>query len=638
MPLGGTSSGTGFSLSNIVGTVLSGLTATFASGVGSPFSFLSGNPAGGNVGVGGGLSPVLQLLAPTGTLGTLSDTLELAGSGPNGLFNLSIPLIARTTAWLTDINGNLTLSDFLTGNVGDVLPGGLDNTITIGPGGIPTLSGSGLTGVLGDVAGAAPGPGKSLIINGATGLGLDNILKVVTNGASLPFDIVFNGNPNGGDTLTGPAITGKTTRWTVDGIGLSSLTGIVPGSGGGGPTEDTHDLSFTGVSNLIGSPGSTNAFILDTVTGITGVNGGLGSVSTLLLNDPLVTTLTQTLTGVLDGVLNLVSSTLNFLNLNQLLNLAPATDVAIYGRVNLPDVFLLTSTNVNPLLQGLGLPPLPLPNLLLVGGTGSTGPAMLFAPPTGSLLIDGRGGLDIAAVVGNIAIPGADFEIDAGVIAVLGLSTSVLGSVPALGSSLGAIQPLAPLVPLLNALALLGNIGGTVAGNPGAGVGYGGLTTTSIDTRCSSGPCAGDDGSITLKATSEGLLDELAGGLGVNFDLLPLDLATAVVLVAGAQIAGGTVEITATSTATPDPSPLPLLAANIATSIAQVLVLGSTIIAVDVPTSGNAITLAATSNVSGTTPPRSLPGVDLEVAAALFVSVAGTTVLASQLRAGRLRG
>ena len=97
-----------------------------------------------------------------------------------------------------------------------------------------------------------------------------------------------------------------------------------------------------------------------------------------------------------------------------------------------------------------------------------------------------------------------------------------------------------------------------------------------------------------------GLAQQLAGTLPTS-NLLPVDLAAAVALVAGAQIAGGKVSISATSTSAPAPSAIPGLAAQVSTSIAQVLVLASTITAVDVPSSGDAISLIATSNIAGTT-------------------------------------
>ena len=632
--MGATSSGSSFSLTNLFGSVISGLTATLASG-GACNAFCIASGPDGTVGGNASTSSLITFAAPTTVDGLVTDTLNLDGLTGSTPFSLSIPLIGRSTAWLLDGSGNLTLSPDLLGNV---LPGGvLNNTLSFGQDGSLSLLGAGLTGVLADLAPSLPGSGGAIIVNGASGAGLQNALSIVTGGAQLPFDIVYNGNSSGGDSLTGPGISGETTKWVVNGTGLSSLTGVVPGSSGGSPTPDPHGLSFSGVSSLLGAPGSTNAFLLDGVSGLTGVDGGLGSASSLLLNDGAITSITSLATGALSSTLNLVGgllpTVLGLLNLNLSALLTPVPDVEIDGLVGLPDVFLLTSTNLGALVHGLGLPLPDTANLLLVGGTNASLSSLAFAPPTHSLTINGRGGLDVTGVVGDITMPGASLTIDSAIIAVLGVSTSVVGSVPALGTAVSSLVPIAPLAPLLGALSLLGSVSGSVAGTGG------GLTTTLIDTRCASGPggtCdSGVNGAVTLRGTGTGLLDELGGALPADFDLLPVDLAAAVVLVAGAQIAGGSVDIEATSIAHPAHASLPVLSASIATSIAQVIVLASTIQAVDTPAGSDpAITLASDSEVTGTTGGSTpLGGLDASVAATLVVSVAATTVVASQLLA-----
>ncbi len=614
-----------FSLENILTSGISNVDVSLLSG---NFNLLSPSFIS-SIGPGGITNIDLGLVTSGAVLGPITDTLLLEGDlfGVNDLL-LAIPILATATGWVFN-SGILSLDSGVLGALqGDSLNHVLDlSGGQVGLGGL--LSGGSFFNDL--LSGVAFGDITKIVLQGASGLSANsNFLEIITGGLSeLPFDIEFIGNTVGGDTLVGPDIVGKTMLWDVSGIGASNLTSMIPGANPeDAPDEDPFGVLFSGVSSLIGAAGTDNTFNLTSFGGLTDIDGGLGGLSNLVLN-PLSSLgdLGLDLNSLLDGVLSLASGLLNLLNLSQIISLAPPEDILIEGLVNLPDIFLMTSTNLDGILGGLGISlPVDLPDLILVGGTNASIPNIVFAPPTNSLRIDGRGGLDIVAVVGSIVAPGADIEIDAAIIAVLGLSTEALSQIP----TLATIVPLAPLVPLLNVLAVLPPLGSPV-GN-GAGI----PTTTQIDTLCN-GECApgGTDGTIKLNATAIGLIEQLkqlTGSLpttGGVFNLVPVELATAVAIVVGARLAGASVEVTALSDAEPANPTTPLIQASLATSIAQVIVLASTIEA-----STGGITLAAESKIDGTVglvPP--IVGPPALLAAVVGVSVAGATVALSRLTA-----
>ncbi|MGE4428935.1 MAG: hypothetical protein AB7G37_20975, partial [Solirubrobacteraceae bacterium] len=661
------------SLLDLLTQSLTGIQAAIV-GPGASLLQFDGATAGGGVPLGSlteaifGITKGLTVHNP-GSQGVYEATLQLTGLvqqllGGSEAFLQELVIRFRVSAWET-VNDTLRLA---TGFLDDLTGVGrsVGHTLRFDGDGNVSLIGTALGGVGELIDSTVIGAGVTSISILPLENAISSILKVdLEDGLlGLPVAVLFHGR--GDAELHGP--NAPDARWTIDGVNGGFLTGLE--AIGGAFDAAGEALTFTGVGKLVGSADSADRFVIGATGSVSGIiDGGVSAVVDGIVQaiDQLVieggsyesfaTSSSNTTAGIVDhrggidlrGHAGTSDKTIAYENLEPISLLAPVVDVTVDGNPFLPDVMLVTGINRAALLAPLGFVGAALNQLLtilpeqliVVGGTNASLESIIFAPPTGSLTINGAGtgaaasggaggvDLDVVGVLGNLELPGADVTINASVIAVLGLpegtTSGTISSISALGN-LGPLSPLRALDPLLSVAGAVGGLLGPIV-DPILGV-----LTTRLSTVGGS-----DDGSITLNATSRGILTSVLDAASLDLGL-PLDLGVALTVIVGSQLRAGTIVIESAVDIDVVSSVLPL-APSVATGVAQTVIIGSRIEATSDVAAGTdpaewaSLSIRTRADAAGVAqPPTSST---LALAATVVVAVAGTTIAGSTIIAER---
>lgn len=342
----------------------------------------------------------------TGVALTSGTTLEFAGTSIAGN-------VVNTGggATLTLDGANQTV----TGTIGAV--GNVPTNVNLNGTGSKTLTGAVTTTNLNIIGGVSTTGGTIAATNLVkTAAGDSTIANVVT---------ATNTNVTGGGKLTANAVgttlgavTFDTTGGTVDGLGITSITGATTLTAEGkvesavtNATVTNNSTNAAGIINVSNATSTLNTVTLGNAASVVQfggatINGNVSGTGTLTLNGTA-----QTVTGTLDaGTLNLNGSgtkTLNGAVTTTNLNIVGGVDAGGTGAVTTTNIFktgagnstinnVVTATNLN--ITGGGTLTVSAPTSLIAGA------ALTFQADGGTLA--GAGGGNVTSVIGHSDLTG----------------------------------------------------------------------------------------------------------------------------------------------------------------------------------------------------------------------------------------